>query len=85
MWILIGAVLGGASAQALSDAGFTASGGVSGTTFMGQVPSNPTPGGTDYAYTQTQSGVSYTVTFTLENQTGALGQGAHTASPSGIE
>ncbi|MEK7188919.1 MAG: prepilin-type N-terminal cleavage/methylation domain-containing protein [Patescibacteria group bacterium] len=80
-----GAVLGGASAQALSDAGFTASGGVTGTTFMGQVPSNPTPGGTNYAYTQTQSGVSYTVTFTLENQTGALAQGAHTASPSGIE
>ncbi|MBI2050604.1 MAG: prepilin-type N-terminal cleavage/methylation domain-containing protein [Parcubacteria group bacterium] len=80
-----GLVLGGASAQALSSGGgFSASPG-SLTVYMGQVPSNPEPGGTDYTYTQTQSGVSYTILFTLENQTGALGSGGHTASPSGID
>ncbi|MDP3995205.1 MAG: prepilin-type N-terminal cleavage/methylation domain-containing protein [bacterium] len=80
-----GLVLGGTSAATLSDSGFTATGGGSGTTYMGQVPSNATPGGADYVYAQTQSGVSYTIGFTLESQTGALAQGTHVASPSGIE
>jgi len=78
-------VLGGAAAQTLSSAGFTASGSATGTTYMGQVPSNPSPGGADYAYTQTSSGVSYTFGFTLEGQTGGLASGAHTATPSGIQ
>lgn len=78
-------VLGGASAQSLSGGGFTASISASGTTYMGQVPSNPGPGGTDYAYTQTSSGVSYTLKFTLEGTTGGLSLGTHTASPAGIE
>lgn len=77
--------LGGASAQALSAGGFTASGAASGTTYMGQVPSNPGPGGTSYTYTQTSAGVSYTLTFTLEGTTGGLSSGAHTATPAGIE
>jgi len=77
-------VLGGDTALALSSGnGFAATTG--GTAFMEQVPSNPTPGGADYLYTQTLSGVSYTLTFTLEGQTGALLLGGHTASPSGIE
>ncbi|MBI2636902.1 MAG: prepilin-type N-terminal cleavage/methylation domain-containing protein [Parcubacteria group bacterium] len=80
-----GTVLGGASAQSLSGAGFTASGGVSGTTYMGKVPTNPTPGGVDYAYTQTSAGVSYTIAFWLESQVGALAKDGHTATPSGIQ
>ncbi len=80
-----GLVLGGSNAQALSGAGITGSGSATGTTYMGQVPSNPTPGGADYSYTQTASGLSYTINFTLEGQTGGLSSGAHTASPSGIE
>ncbi len=77
--------LGGASAQTLSGGGFTATGSASGTTYMGQVPSNPGPGGTAYTYTQTSSGVSYTLKFTLEGTTGGLSAGAHTATPAGIE
>lgn len=77
--------LGGASAQTLSAGGLTASGSASGTTYMGQVPSNPGPGGTAYTYTQTSAGVSYTLTFTLEGTTGGLSAGAHTATPAGIE
>ena len=78
-------VLGGASGQAISAAGVTSTAGASGTTYMGQVPSNPTPGGGDYTFTQTSAGVSYNITFTLEGQTGGLASGAHTATPSGIE
>jgi len=77
--------LGGASAQALSGGGFSASGSESGTVYMGQVPSNPSPGGAAYGYTQTSSGVSYNITFTLEGTTGGLSSGAHTATPSGIQ
>jgi len=64
-----------------------------GTTYMGQVPSNPTPGGAAYLYKSTDttgadciSGtcVSYKITFALEGQTGALVAGTHTAVPSGI-
>jgi|TARA_B100001971_G_C17829325_1_gene352979 general secretion pathway protein G len=77
-------VLGGATAQALSGAGFTATAGATGTTYMGQVPSNSTPGGADYVYNQVSAGLSYTIGFTLEGQTGGLASGAHTATPSGI-
>jgi len=86
--------LGGASAQALSDAGFTATGSETGATYMGQVPSNLTPGGANYVYTSTDAAGSacvaepcdsYMLTFSLEAVTGSLSADAHTASPSGIE
>lgn len=64
-----------------SGAGF--SGTASGTTYMGQVPANPTPGGAAYIYTKGSG--TYTLTFTLEGQTGQLATGAHTATPSGIQ
>ena len=80
-----GVVLGGASGQTLSEAGFTASASQSGTVYMAQVPSNPSPGGASYTYTQTSSGVSYNIGFTLEGQTGGLAGTAHTATPSGIQ
>jgi prepilin-type N-terminal cleavage/methylation domain-containing protein len=78
-------VLGGASAGTLSSAGLTATGSGTGTTYMGQVPSNATPGGADYVFTQLSSGLSYQITFTLEGQTGGLSANGHTATPSGIE
>lgn len=54
-------------------------------TFLAQIPVNPTPGGSTYAYTQTGSGTGYTVTFTLEGQVNNLASGLHTASPSGVQ
>lgn len=77
-------VLGGTSAKCLGYGGFAASGCESpGPVYMGQVPANPTPNGTDYTYDL--SGGSYTITFTLEGASGGLGAGIHTASPSGIQ
>ena len=80
----------GGTASALGTAGFTTlssvagfSGTPSGATYMAQVPANPTPNGTAYSYTGATS--SYTLTFTLEGQTGQLGLGIHTASASGIQ
>ena len=87
-------VLGDPTAETISGAGFSASGGGSGTTYMGQVPTNPTPGGTGYAYHSTDTAgadctsgtcVSYVIAFTLESQVGALDSGSHNAMPSGIQ
>lgn len=84
-------VLGGASAATLSSTnGFAAA--VAGTTYMGLVPSNPTPGGANYSYTGSGTGNStYSLTFTLEDDTGSLKDGADanttpdcTANPDGI-
>jgi len=86
--------LGDDTAQTLSSAGFTASGSATGTTYMGQVPVNITPGGTDYLYhSATSAGAacttapcaSYVITFTLEDITGRLLGGLHTANPAGIQ
>jgi type II secretion system protein G len=87
--------LGSAAAASLSrDAGFSAS--ASGTVYMGKVPANALPGGVDYkynSYTNSAATVScgtvpcpwYEVSFTLEEQTGSLAAGAHTADPNGIK
>ena len=76
-------VLGSADYKTLSsENGFAASS--SGTTYMGQVPANPTPGGA--AYTYKSAGASdYTLTFTLEGKTGGLDAGPRTADQSGIK
>jgi len=50
---------------------------------MPTVPSNPSPSGTAYTYVGTAT--TYTMTFTLENDTGALSAGLRTATPSGIQ
>jgi len=55
----------------------------SGVTYMGQVPTNPTPGGT--AYTYSSDGTTYTLIFSLESGAGGLSSGAHTATQSGIQ
>jgi general secretion pathway protein G len=62
----------------------------SGTTYMNIIPSNPDPVdgctvGTDYTYTQTSSGASYTLVYCLGGATGGLGDGVHTATPAGID
>ncbi|MEY4744824.1 MAG: hypothetical protein RL272_769, partial [Candidatus Parcubacteria bacterium] len=67
----------------------------SGTTYMGLVPSKPTPqdGSCNatatlpsnlYQYTSA-AGVDYTITFCLGGAVGDLASGGHTASPSGIQ
>lgn len=62
------------------------------TTYMAAVPSNPTPGGTNYAYNPLgvwPNSTSYTLTYTTEGQVGDITCTTypclHTASPSGIK
>lgn len=83
-------VLGSANALTLSATnGFAAA--AAGTSYMGLVPSNPTPGGANYSYTCAAAGCQYSLTFTLEANTGALKDGNDanatpdcTATPDGI-
>jgi len=77
-----GIALGTSTYVTLSSTGGFADTG-SGTTYMGKVPANPSPGGT--AYTYIGDATSYTITFTLEGATGDLATGAHTASQTGIQ
>ncbi|MDP1709393.1 MAG: prepilin-type N-terminal cleavage/methylation domain-containing protein [Candidatus Komeilibacteria bacterium] len=89
--------LGGASAKLLSGGGFTAVGGGSGTTYMGQVPANPTPaleGSENYSYISRDAAgaacavapcAGYTIDFGLEGSAGQLVGGTHVASPNGIQ
>lgn len=89
-----GLVLGaGAGATLSEDNGFSAA--ASGTAYMGRVPANPAPGGTDYKYTSYTSSAAtsicsavpcawYKIEFEIEDQTGGLPEGAHAAEPSGI-
>lgn len=78
--------LGDANNDTLSSgAGFAAD--VSGTTYMGQVPSAPTPpAGNTYSYESnaTSSSSDYSIAFTLEGTTGGLSAGLNCATPSGI-
>ena len=86
-------VLGSTGADTLSSgSGFASA--ASGTTYMGQVPSNPTPalaGQADYDYSALPSSCTgtactgYQIIFGLEGQTGGLGSGVRTAGPNGIQ
>ena len=76
--------LGGTASDTLSYTNGFASA-VSGTTYMGQVPANPSPGGANYSYVTDSAGTGYTLTFTLEGATGGLASGVHSATPNGIE
>ncbi len=53
--------------------------------YMGVIPSNPTPGGVDYVYTQIEGGKSYSLIFSLENEIVGIASGLHTATPDGIK
>lgn len=61
-----------------------------GNTFMGNVPTNPTPrtDGTcpdsDYGYTQTESGNAYTIQYCIGSATQEISGGLHCATPAGI-
>lgn len=74
--------LGGASASCLGANGFQAAAACTGTTYMGLVPANPLPNGTDYTYTSASS--SYTITFTIEGASGGFALGGINATPSGM-
>jgi prepilin-type N-terminal cleavage/methylation domain-containing protein len=54
-----------------------------GAVFMKKIPSNPSPNGTDYIYSS--DGMSYTLTYQLENKTGSFPAGAATATPGGMQ
>ncbi len=73
--------LGGTGAKTLSSVGFADT--ATAPTYMSLIPSNPTPGGAAYSYTGTAS--TYTITFTLEEASGGLTAGAHSATPSGVQ
>ena len=68
----VNTTLGSAGSTTLSSTnGF--SGSAAGTTYMGLVPSNPSPGGAGYVYNCVGTGcANYTLTFTLEDDTGSL-------------
>lgn len=83
--------LGGSTAKCLSDTtGLGASGACTGNTYMANIPSNPTPGGANYVYASKTANnaadcdtgpcVSYSLTFTLEADTGELKDGTDTPS-----
>ncbi len=80
-----GLVMGSANATCFSITGFygVCPGGEQ--VYMGVVPSNPGPGGADYVYTRSASGVDYTLTFSLETEVGSLVEGSHTLSSTGVE
>lgn len=79
----VAVTLGDATHACFDEDGFVASCDGGGTTYMGLVPSNTAPGGASYLYTSAD-GSTYSITFTLEGETGGLSSGEHTASPSGI-
>jgi prepilin-type N-terminal cleavage/methylation domain-containing protein len=93
-----GYTLGGASAEILSSAGFTATGSEVAPTYMGSVPQAPTPPSGDvYLYeawidivggndctAAIQNCIIYSIEFALESGSGSLGAGAYTATPDGI-
>lgn len=53
--------------------------------FMANIPTAPTPPtGNAYVYTSASPYSTYSLTYTLEAQTGSLASGAHTATPAGM-
>lgn len=81
--------LGGTGAGTLSSTN-SWSDTAAGTTYMGLVPSAPTPAdctsGNAYVYTVGGTGnSSYAITFCLGGSVGDLGSGLHTASQDGIQ
>ncbi len=87
-------VLGEGTALSLSkNSGFSAT--PSGTVYMGKVPANPSPGGSDYRYSSYTSPEATTacnigpctwfnITFSIEEQTGGYSAGVHIANPNGM-
>lgn len=77
--------------------GFVAACDAGGTTYMGQVPKNPTPalsGSPNYSYISRDGAgaacaaapcASYSIDFGLEGSVGDLATGTHVATPNGIQ
>ncbi len=69
-----------------------ASTGTNATTYMGTVPSNPTPWsdgacgptGLNYAYTNMSNQASYIMTYCISQATGDISAGTHRVGPQGI-
>jgi general secretion pathway protein G len=91
-------VLGDENNLCLDKDGFddTCAGGVANPIFMGQVPKDPPPNDVGYVYaatvtnpvcdgTSNQACPGYTLTFSLEGQTGSLAAGNYRATKDGIE
>ena len=74
--------IGDTAHACLNTAGFGAAGCTS--PYMGLVPTNPTPNGTDYVYTSDGTTGVYSITFSLEGQTGGLAGTTHTADQDGM-
>ncbi|MFA5127444.1 MAG: prepilin-type N-terminal cleavage/methylation domain-containing protein [Patescibacteria group bacterium] len=74
--------LGTTDAKCLGTNGFHATGGCSGTTYMGLVPTEPTPGGTGYTYTGAST--TFSITATLESAVNDLRAGGIIATQNGI-
>lgn len=86
-----------AAMKCLDEDGFVAACDAGGTTYMGQVPQNPTPalaGSANYVYKSNDGAGAdcavapcqgYTVDFGLEGSTGGLAAGTHVATPNGIQ
>ena len=74
--------LGSTNAKCLGSNGFQAAGGCTGTTYMGLVPTEPTPGGTGYAYTGAST--TFSITATLEGAVNDLTAGTVYATQNGI-
>ncbi|MDP3995204.1 MAG: type II secretion system protein [bacterium] len=90
-----GTVLGETGATTLSQTN-AFSDTIAGTTYMGNVPDNPTPAGscdnytyrsvdTDFSACTSSPCKSYDIAFCLEDITGGLVGGAHSAHPAGID
>jgi prepilin-type N-terminal cleavage/methylation domain-containing protein len=81
----------GESPNDVLDAGGFVDAAATAPTYMGQVPDNQGPGGSNYVYTAAAPGSTYSIVFDLEGNTGNLQDGADadaiptcTATPSGI-
>ncbi|HOC96292.1 MAG TPA: prepilin-type N-terminal cleavage/methylation domain-containing protein [bacterium] len=78
--------LGTGQALVLCDAGFVASVAdcPQNKVYMSLVPSNPTPGGSDYIYAVDTQGMTYSISYTLEEATRGISAGQHTMTPESI-
>ena len=73
--------LGAGSGACLGQAGFDTLG--CGSPIMAVAPTNPTPNGTPFVYTGGSD--TYSISFSLEGQSGELGAGGHTLTPQGYQ
>jgi hypothetical protein len=75
-------VLGSGNSVVLSSAGWGPQ--AQGTIYLEQVPQNIAPGGVDYLY-DSFDGVTYTISFRLEEGSNSLTAGDHKLTPAGID